>query len=161
MDEALAVKHAVEFTANMGFHRIILEGDSRTVMNKLQSGQPDYSETNTWIGDTNMKATSFHTSMYQFTPRSGNLVAHLLAADKTLGEEDRYWVEDGPIVEEGSQIPQEIGRLRRLEVLRLTNNSISGEIPGNLSACSKLIFVNMRGNQLRGEILLPWVSRQT
>nr|KJB73889.1 hypothetical protein B456_011G259100 [Gossypium raimondii] len=51
-----------------------------------------------------------------------------------------------------SQIPQEIGRLRRLETLQLTNNSIRGEIPSNLSACSKLTLVNMRSNQLAGEI---------
>ncbi|TYI08233.1 hypothetical protein ES332_A10G285000v1 [Gossypium tomentosum] len=46
----------------------------------------------------------------------------------------------------------EIGRLRRLEILDLINNSISGEIPSNLSACSKLTFFRMRSNQLTGEI---------
>ncbi|KAB2010692.1 hypothetical protein ES319_D10G258900v1 [Gossypium barbadense] len=51
-----------------------------------------------------------------------------------------------------NQIPQEIGRLRRLETLQLTNNSIRGEIPSNLSACSKLTLVDMRSNQLAGEI---------
>ncbi|XVE99734.1 hypothetical protein REPUB_Repub03eG0226400 [Reevesia pubescens] len=51
-----------------------------------------------------------------------------------------------------NKIPQEIGRLRRLEILQLANNSINGEIPSNLSRCSKLTFVNMRSNQVTGEI---------
>ncbi|KAK5794299.1 probable LRR receptor-like serine/threonine-protein kinase At3g47570 [Gossypium arboreum] len=47
-----------------------------------------------------------------------------------------------------NQIPREIDRLRRLEILVLTNNSISGEIP----SCFKLIEVEIEGNQLTGEI---------
>ncbi|KAL1150675.1 hypothetical protein V6Z11_A10G279900 [Gossypium hirsutum] len=50
-------------------------------------------------------------------------------------------------------IPYSIGNLTgRLEILDLINNSISGEIPSNLSACSKLTFFRMRSNQLTGEI---------
>ncbi|XP_039004320.1 LRR receptor-like serine/threonine-protein kinase EFR [Hibiscus syriacus] len=51
-----------------------------------------------------------------------------------------------------NQIPQEVGRLKRLERLDLTNISISGEIPSNLSACSQLTFVSMLGNKITGEI---------
>ncbi|PPR84159.1 hypothetical protein GOBAR_AA36553 [Gossypium barbadense] len=39
-----------------------------------------------------------------------------------------------------------------VETLDLANNSISGEIPSNLSACSKLAVLDLRGNQLTGEI---------
>ncbi|KAE8722814.1 hypothetical protein F3Y22_tig00013565pilonHSYRG00041 [Hibiscus syriacus] len=49
-----------------------------------------------------------------------------------------------------NNIPQEIGHLRRLEILDMTNNSISGEIPSNIS--SRLTRFNMRGNRLTGEI---------
>ncbi|XP_052478508.1 probable LRR receptor-like serine/threonine-protein kinase At3g47570 [Gossypium raimondii] len=44
-------------------------------------------------------------------------------------------------------------RLTSTETLELSNNSLSGEIPSNLSACSMLTFVHMRSNQLKGEIL--------
>ncbi|KAE8669260.1 hypothetical protein F3Y22_tig00112249pilonHSYRG00138 [Hibiscus syriacus] len=52
-----------------------------------------------------------------------------------------------------NQIPLEIGGLRRLERLQLTDNSISGEIPSNLSACSKLTLIDMRaGNAISGVV---------
>ncbi|CAL5406720.1 unnamed protein product [Camellia sinensis] len=37
------------------------------------------------------------------------------------------------------QIPPELGHLRRLRILKLGNNSITGEIPANISACSNLL----------------------
>ncbi|XP_022747963.1 receptor kinase-like protein Xa21 [Durio zibethinus] len=43
-----------------------------------------------------------------------------------------------------NEIPQEVGRLRRLEVLELSNNSINGEIHSNLSSCSKLRVLHIR-----------------
>ncbi|XP_040934575.1 putative receptor-like protein kinase At3g47110 [Gossypium hirsutum] len=42
--------------------------------------------------------------------------------------------------------------LRELNLADLINNSISGEITSNLSACFKLTFFRMRSNQLTGEI---------
>ncbi|GAV69300.1 LRRNT_2 domain-containing protein/LRR_4 domain-containing protein [Cephalotus follicularis] len=62
------------------------------------------------------------------------------------------------------EIPSEIGHLRRLETLYLANNSfsgeipseighlsrlknsISGEIPGNISSCTNLAIINIQNN---------------
>ncbi|KAB1209703.1 hypothetical protein CJ030_MR6G028565 [Morella rubra] len=48
--------------------------------------------------------------------------------------------------------PPEVGRLRRLQDLRLNNNSISGQIPSNLSGCTNLLLINLYYNQLVREI---------
>ncbi|KAB1214814.1 hypothetical protein CJ030_MR5G018796 [Morella rubra] len=44
--------------------------------------------------------------------------------------------------------PTEVGRLRRLERLALNNNSISGQIPSNISGCSNLLNISLHYNQL-------------
>ncbi|KAH9768487.1 Integrase catalytic domain-containing protein [Citrus sinensis] len=50
------------------------------------------------------------------------------------------------------EIPSEIGRLRRLQVLALNNNSIGGEIPANISRCSNLAQIDLLQNQLVGKL---------
>ncbi|KAK2981038.1 hypothetical protein RJ640_005930 [Escallonia rubra] len=48
------------------------------------------------------------------------------------------------------KIPPEVGRLVRLQQLRLYNNSFDGEIPANISHCSKLQHFALPGNRLVG-----------
>uniref|UniRef100_A0A7N2MKH7 non-specific serine/threonine protein kinase n=1 Tax=Quercus lobata TaxID=97700 RepID=A0A7N2MKH7_QUELO len=50
------------------------------------------------------------------------------------------------------EIPLEIGRLRRLQFLLLSNNTFSGKIPSNISNCSSLEELRVRNNLLTGEI---------
>ncbi|OWM88983.1 probable LRR receptor-like serine/threonine-protein kinase At3g47570 [Punica granatum] len=49
-------------------------------------------------------------------------------------------------------IPQEIGRLLRLETLSLVNNSFTGELPWNLTGCKELTILSLGGNNLVGRI---------
>ncbi|KAL7215460.1 hypothetical protein ACSBR1_027596 [Camellia fascicularis] len=51
-----------------------------------------------------------------------------------------------------SQNLAEIGNLQRLQILRLHNNSITGQIPVNISACSSLVRINFAINMLVGNI---------
>ncbi|CAI0555048.1 unnamed protein product [Linum tenue] len=53
-----------------------------------------------------------------------------------------------------SWIPLEIGHLHRLQYLQLTNNSLRGEIPSNISGCSALAEFSAANNKLVGQ--LPW-----
>ncbi|CAL5363810.1 unnamed protein product [Camellia sinensis] len=48
--------------------------------------------------------------------------------------------------------PPELERLRRLDILHLHNNSIGGEIPANLSGCSKLIGFDVAYIKLVGQL---------
>ncbi|KAL7182445.1 hypothetical protein ACSBR1_041199 [Camellia fascicularis] len=50
------------------------------------------------------------------------------------------------------EIPQELGKLFRLQYLLLFNNSFQGEFPTNLTHCSHLRVITMRGNNLGGKI---------
>ncbi|XP_058110849.1 putative receptor-like protein kinase At3g47110 [Magnolia sinica] len=50
------------------------------------------------------------------------------------------------------RIPEEMGRLFRLQYLMLTNNTFTGEIPANLSHCSELKSLFLYGNHLTGRI---------
>jgi hypothetical protein len=49
-------------------------------------------------------------------------------------------------------IPDSIGRLERLEELRLEHNSMSGELPPGLSRCSSLRTVILRSNGFHGDL---------
>ncbi|KAM3733584.1 hypothetical protein ACB098_11G147400 [Castanea mollissima] len=51
-----------------------------------------------------------------------------------------------------NEIPLEIGRLHKLQVLRLQNNTINGKIPINLASCTNLNFLQVSYNLLTGEI---------
>ncbi|KAL7182467.1 hypothetical protein ACSBR1_041214 [Camellia fascicularis] len=50
------------------------------------------------------------------------------------------------------EIPQELGKLFRLQYLLLLNNSFQGEFPTNLTHCSHLRIIRMHYNNLRGKI---------
>ncbi|KAL0456543.1 UNVERIFIED_CONTAM: putative LRR receptor-like serine/threonine-protein kinase [Sesamum latifolium] len=52
------------------------------------------------------------------------------------------------------EIPHEIGRLRRLELIEFSNNSFVGTIPRNLSQCQNLVYLNLIDNLLSGPIPL-------
>ncbi|XP_059627083.1 probable LRR receptor-like serine/threonine-protein kinase At3g47570 [Cornus florida] len=52
------------------------------------------------------------------------------------------------------EIPPELVRVRRLQILGLNNNTISGRIPANLSACSNLYDLYLEFNNLVGPILV-------
>ncbi|KAL0377035.1 UNVERIFIED_CONTAM: putative LRR receptor-like serine/threonine-protein kinase [Sesamum calycinum] len=46
------------------------------------------------------------------------------------------------------EIPYEIGRLRRLEIIDFSNNSFIGAIPRNISQCPNLSYLNLIDNNL-------------
>ncbi|KAE8661043.1 hypothetical protein F3Y22_tig00116939pilonHSYRG00032 [Hibiscus syriacus] len=94
--EARAAVQALQFAADLGFSDIILEGDSRTVMQKLALDTLDLSEISTLVWEVRRRAESLHACRFLFTPRSGNKAAQCLALDGSVGLSDRFWVEEGP-----------------------------------------------------------------
>ncbi|XP_038997790.1 uncharacterized protein LOC120122757 [Hibiscus syriacus] len=90
--EAQAALHAIQFSLELGFGRVIIEGDSKSVINKLSSLE----EISAWIWEARRRAEGFHACSFRFTPRNGNHAAHLLAHDTGSGELDRYWIEEAP-----------------------------------------------------------------
>ncbi len=56
------------------------------------------------------------------------------------------------------QLPQELGRLTDLTLLRLSNNHLSEELPPELGRLSKLTLLYLNDNQLTGEVP-SWLGR--
>ncbi|KAL7229128.1 hypothetical protein ACSBR2_007764 [Camellia fascicularis] len=52
----------------------------------------------------------------------------------------------------GNEIPPEIGRLPRLQLLQLSNNLIGGQIPVNICRCANLVYIDFSHNGLVGEV---------
>ncbi|KAK1402784.1 hypothetical protein POM88_002389 [Heracleum sosnowskyi] len=50
------------------------------------------------------------------------------------------------------KIPQNIGKLFKLQQLRLHENNLSGPLPSTLTKCINLITVNLRVNFLDGDV---------
>ncbi|GMI75531.1 hypothetical protein like AT3G09510 [Hibiscus trionum] len=94
--EAFAALHAIELLLDLGFDSAIVEGDSLTVIKKLQSKKPDLSILSALIFDIKEKARSMRICRFVFAPRASNRVAHLIAGDSSLESIDRYWVEETP-----------------------------------------------------------------
>lgn len=57
--EALAVLHGIQFALDMGFSKVILESDSRLVVNNIQKSREDYSESRPFTWDTKNLARKF------------------------------------------------------------------------------------------------------
>ena len=49
-------------------------------------------------------------------------------------------------------IPEEIGNLTNIELLKIGINKISGQIPSSIGNCTKLSYLDVRGNELTGNI---------
>ncbi|MBA0556066.1 hypothetical protein Goshw_023970, partial [Gossypium schwendimanii] len=64
--EALTVIHGLRFAFELGFQSVVLEGDSRSVIEKI------------------------------YVDISGNRAALAMARDRVRRGEDRYWVEESP-----------------------------------------------------------------
>ncbi|XP_021724024.1 polygalacturonase inhibitor 1-like [Chenopodium quinoa] len=58
-------------------------------------------------------------------------------------------------------IPKELGRLKKLEQLFITSNKFSGYIPPDLSRLSNLVYLHLFGNKLTGSIPASFGSFNT
>ncbi|MBA0648278.1 hypothetical protein Goklo_016030, partial [Gossypium klotzschianum] len=68
--EALTVIHGLRFAFELGFQSVVLEGDSRSVIEKIVDNA--------------------------YVDISGNRAALAMARDRVRRVEDRYWVEEAP-----------------------------------------------------------------
>ncbi|GMI99218.1 hypothetical protein like AT3G25270 [Hibiscus trionum] len=94
--EACAMVQGLRFAMELGFADIIAEGDSLTVIKKLNSKSRDLFEISTYIGDAKSLARRFHTCRFVFTRREGNRSAHAMTLESRKYAEEMFWVEDAP-----------------------------------------------------------------
>ncbi|XP_039043292.1 uncharacterized protein LOC120182368 [Hibiscus syriacus] len=82
MADAVAVVHAMQFAVEMGYRRVVVEGDSRTIIEKMRSQDPDLSEVSVITWEVRNRTKFFHACCFSFVPIKGNKASHCLAADQ-------------------------------------------------------------------------------
>ena len=88
---------AIEFAVDVGFSRLIIEGDNNNVVHAISSSVEDTSLFGNVVDDIRHLLRGLHWSAICCIRRGGNRVAHVLAqhARFTL-DEDLNWMEDSP-----------------------------------------------------------------
>ena len=95
--ELLACQRAIEFAVDVGFARLIIEGDNNNVIHVISSSMENSSLFGNVVDDIRHLIRGLHWSSVCYIRRGGNMVAHVLAqyARHTL-DKDLYWIEDSP-----------------------------------------------------------------
>ncbi|KAH1073287.1 hypothetical protein J1N35_025615 [Gossypium stocksii] len=98
--EAIAYLQALIFSQDMGFTHVQVEGDSRTTIAKINQMLPDFSDMSTYIEEIKIKACHFQCICFHHVDRRANMVTHMVAKERMVIKEDRFWVEDLPAAAE-------------------------------------------------------------
>ncbi|KAK8684137.1 hypothetical protein V6N13_040169 [Hibiscus sabdariffa] len=96
MAEALACHQAVTFACELGFTRVVLEGDSRTVIQKCQSFLIDASLISPVIADIKLICRNFMALDFGFVRREENVAAHTPVQEGKGFSCPMYWIEEAP-----------------------------------------------------------------
>ena len=94
--EATAAIRALMFAKDMGFTRIILEGDALMLITKILQAQPSLSVIGNLVAAAKDLMKQFNWSKIQHVQREANEAAHCLAKNALSIEEDLYWVDECP-----------------------------------------------------------------
>jgi ribonuclease HI len=77
--EVLGAWHAVKLGREVGYSRVILEGNSLAMVFALQQTTPCWSSVGQLIGDIRLGLQQFHSFSVNHVKREGNQAAHYLA----------------------------------------------------------------------------------
>ncbi|KAA3478203.1 reverse transcriptase [Gossypium australe] len=80
-----------------GWVKVILESDSRLIVQNIQKLSEDYSESRPFTWDVKNLAMHFHSCRIQFIVRKGNQATHAMAVEGLRNEADLLWVEYAPL----------------------------------------------------------------
>ena len=94
--ETLAATRAIEFSIELGFSKVILEGDSETLIKALQDNSLSLAPFGLLIRDAQEAANFFTCISYAHVGRNGNFVAHNLARYARHITGFFVWMEDVP-----------------------------------------------------------------
>ena len=91
--EALATSSALEFAAELGFNRAILETDSQVLPNALRNNITYLSSFGLLIEDIKCNASLFNQLLCSHVKREGNIVAHNLVKHFISIYDFSMWIE--------------------------------------------------------------------
>ncbi|KAK8705666.1 hypothetical protein V6N13_049263 [Hibiscus sabdariffa] len=99
--EALACDQAVLFARSLGFGRVIVEGDSSSVIKKVQSSSLDKSDSFAPIANVKRRISYFDNISFHYVGRSHNEPAHVLTKLGHLLPLPKTWIWETPdLIEE-------------------------------------------------------------
>ncbi|MBA0731259.1 hypothetical protein Golax_023064 [Gossypium laxum] len=92
--EAQVCEQTMTFAQELGFRSIHVEGDSLTVIKKLNNTDSDRSVLGLIIQDIKGKVRGFDSVTFGFVGRSANTTAHVLARSGCRLPAPQYWIEE-------------------------------------------------------------------
>ena len=95
--EVSMCRKALEFAVDVGFSDLIVEGDSKTVMNSITSTQSDLSRLGNIYDDNHCLAGGLGRVEFNSISLSATGVAHSLTRYAKHLDEDIVWLEDSPL----------------------------------------------------------------
>ncbi|KAK8542594.1 hypothetical protein V6N13_136842 [Hibiscus sabdariffa] len=118
--EALACLQAVNFARDLGFSRVIMEGDSLTIIKKVCSKTADVSLISPVIYDIRRVTRGFADISFCFTHREANGAAHALAREGKLFNCPIFRIEEAP---PNATLAAEIDRVKLANVQQLVGGN--------------------------------------
>ncbi|XP_012487873.1 uncharacterized protein LOC105801085 [Gossypium raimondii] len=94
--EALASRKAIKTGKEMKWRKIIIEGDSLSIIKKCRSNIPDKSKMCAYIIDIHKLQSSFQECRFEHVPRAVNSLAHMIAKATLRDKRILYLVEVVP-----------------------------------------------------------------
>ncbi|KAK8563994.1 hypothetical protein V6N13_005787 [Hibiscus sabdariffa] len=94
--EALACLQALVFAQELGFHRIIVEGDSFIVVSKLSNSMIDFSSISPILFSIKDRVRDFDLISFVHVNRARNQAAHSLASFGKNFSSPQVWIEEVP-----------------------------------------------------------------
>ncbi|KAK9030331.1 hypothetical protein V6N11_031759 [Hibiscus sabdariffa] len=92
----MALVRAISLANDPSFFSVIFEGDSLSIIKKMNSVVHDFSIISALIWEAKGMARNLHACHFLFIPRGGNQSAHALVGESLLDSMDHFWVEDVP-----------------------------------------------------------------
>nr|XP_023884007.1 uncharacterized protein LOC111996277 [Quercus suber] len=94
--ETLAARRALEFALELGFERIILEGDSETLFKALKTEGSNFTPYGHLVQDSFFLSDHFSDFKISLVRRKGNNLAHSLARKSQFLTQMSVWMEEVP-----------------------------------------------------------------
>ncbi|KAL4273256.1 hypothetical protein GQ457_13G013200 [Hibiscus cannabinus] len=92
----VCVNMVVSFAKDLGFRRRMIEGDSLTIIKRINSDRPDRSPISSIVHDIRVLSGDFKRISFAFVRREANSAAHVLARECRSYPVPCYWLEEAP-----------------------------------------------------------------
>ncbi|MBA0877216.1 hypothetical protein Goshw_030055, partial [Gossypium schwendimanii] len=96
MAEAVACFQGLLFAKETGFTIVEVEGDSRTIIEKINQKGFGRADLDSVILDIKSMGRFFHKISFKHVRREANRVAHFIAREGNNRSEDTFWMEEFP-----------------------------------------------------------------